>query len=283
VQAAEAVRQGRFPDAAAARAAALSPERIEAFQSLIDGHRQALHAAQARLTVLVHELDGRRVSDRDLLQTEQEHTACQERHQAAQKEQATVAEKLRTLEDKLTRAGELQRELVEIRGQHRVYRRLAADLQSDCFQSYLLEEALGELVRGASQQLGRLTGDRYGLDYVNDLIVVIDRDNAGERRITDTLSGGETFLASLALALELSAQVQRAVGAVHLDCLFIDEGFGTLDPETLRVVADAVRSLQVGGRMVGIITHVPELREEFDQRLVVEKEDGASRVRVETP
>jgi exonuclease SbcC len=138
------------------------------------------------------------------------------------------------------------------------------------------------LVQGASQQLSRLTGDRYGLDYVEDQIVVIDRDNAGERRSTDTLSGGETFLASLSLALELSAQVQRAVGAIHLDCLFIDEGFGTLDPETLRVVADAVRSLQVGGRMVGIITHIPELREEFDQRLIVENEAGASRVRIES-
>jgi PAS domain S-box-containing protein len=111
--------------------------------------------------------------------------------------------------------------------------------------------------------------------------VVIDRDNAGERRSTDTISGGETFLTSLSLALELSAQVQRAVGAIHLDCLFIDEGFGTLDPEALRVVADAVRSLQVGGRMVGIVTHIPELREEFDQRLVVAKNGGTSLVRVE--
>ena len=111
--------------------------------------------------------------------------------------------------------------------------------------------------------------------------MVIDYDNAGERRGTDTLSGGETFLASLALALELSDQVQQAVGAVRLDCLFIDEGFGTLDPETLRVVADTVRGLQVGGRMVGIITHIPELKEEFDQRVLVEKESGSSRVRVE--
>jgi exonuclease SbcC len=117
------------------------------------------------------------------------------------------------------------------------------------------------------------------LDFLDDQIVVVDRDNAGERRGTDTLSGGETFLASLALALELSDQVQRAVGAIHLDCRFIDEGFGTLDPETLRVVADSVRSLQVGGRMVGVITHIPELREEFNQCLIVAKEAGTSQVR----
>jgi exonuclease SbcC len=86
----------------------------------------------------------------------------------------------------------------------------------------------------------------------------------------------------LSLALELSAQLQRCAGAIHVDWLFIDEGFGALDPETLRVVVDAVRSLQVGGRMAAIITHIPELREEFDQRLLIEKEAGASRVRIET-
>jgi exonuclease SbcC len=89
------------------------------------------------------------------------------------------------------------------------------------------------------------------------------------------------FLASLSLALALSEQVQKAAGAVHLDCLFIDEGFGTLDPETLRTVSDAIRGLQVGGRMVGIITHVPDLKEEFDQRLVVEKQGGGSRVQID--
>jgi exonuclease SbcC len=63
--------------------------------------------------------------------------------------------------------------------------------------------------------------------------------------------------------------------------LFIDEGFGTLDPETLRTVSDAIRGLQVGGRMVGIITHVPELKDEFDQRLLVGKEGGTSRVQLD--
>jgi exonuclease SbcC len=279
--ASDAVRRGEFLDDAAVRAAALPSERIDNLQAQIDGHRHALHAAQTRVTELVRELDGRRVSGGELAQTEQDHKAAQERHQAAQKEQAVLAEKVRSLADKLTRAGELQRELAEIRGQHRVYSRLAGDLQSNCFQDYLLEGTLGELVRGASQQLGRLTDDRYGLDYVKGQIVVIDYDNAGERRSTDTLSGGETFLASLSLALELSAQVQRCAGAVHLDCLFIDEGFGTLDPETLRVVTDAVRCLQVGGRMVGIITHIPELREEFECRLIVAKEGGTSRVAIQ--
>ena len=110
---------------------------------------------------------------------------------------------------------------------------------------------------------------------------MIDHDNAAESRGIETLSGGETFLASLALALALSEQVQKIAGAVHLDCLFIDEGFGALDPETLRTVSDTIRALQVGGRMVGVITHVPEIKDEFDQRLLVEKKEGVSHVEVE--
>jgi exonuclease SbcC len=108
----------------------------------------------------------------------------------------------------------------------------------------------------------------------------VDHDNASEQRAVDTLSGGETFLASLALALALSEQVQQIAGAVRLGCLFIEEGFGTLDPETLYTVSDTIRGLQIGGRMVGIITHVPELREEFEQQVRVTKAAGISRVEV---
>jgi exonuclease SbcC len=84
----------------------------------------------------------------------------------------------------------------------------------------------------------------------------------------------------LSLALELSNQVQRTAGAVHLDSLFIDEGFGTLDPDTLALVSETIQNLQVGGRMVGIITHIPELRDEFAQQVIVTKYQGFSSVKV---
>ena len=84
----------------------------------------------------------------------------------------------------------------------------------------------------------------------------------------------------MSLALELSNQVQRTAGAVHLDSLFIDEGFGTLDPDTLALVSETIQNLQVGGRMVGIITHIPELRDEFAQQVIVTKYQGFSSVKV---
>jgi exonuclease SbcC len=74
--------------------------------------------------------------------------------------------------------------------------------------------------------------------------------------------------------------VQRAVGAVNLDSLFIDEGFGTLDPDTLALASETLQGLRVGGRMVGIITHIPELRDEFAQQVIVTKRQGFSTVEV---
>ena len=86
-----------------------------------------------------------------------------------------------------------------------MYDLLAGDLRSDKFQAYILEEVFTEPVQGASARLLTLTGERYSLQFKDDKIRVIDHDNADETRISDTLSGGETFLTSLALALRSSA------------------------------------------------------------------------------
>jgi exonuclease SbcC len=129
-------------------------------------------------------------------------------------------------------------------------------------------------------RLRELSSGRYTLDYAHDDFFVIDHDNARERRRADTLSGGETFLTSLALALQLSEQVQRAAGAVRLDSLFIDEGFGTLDPETLATVSDAIQQLGRGHRMVGIITHVQELTSALPARIDVIRGPDGSKVKV---
>ena len=139
-----------------------------------------------------------------------------------------------------------------------VVQQLMRDLRSDCFQQYLLEGSFRRLVTGASSRLRQLD-DRYELVFADGKFAVVDHDHGSQTRLADTLSGGETFLVSLALALELSEQVQQAAGAVRLDSLFIDEGFGTLDSETLETVAEAIESLGKTNRMVGVITHVAEL------------------------
>lgn len=275
-----ALREAGFETAQAARSAARPPAEQERLAALVEQHRRDRHAVELRLAELAAELAGAEVGDGELAAAERGLLELRQRLDEGLRQETSLDHELAELRRRAERAAALTRELGEIRGRHAVYRQLADDLGSDRFQAYLLEEAFAELVRGASERLLALSG-RYTLEFSNNAFQVLDHENARERRSAETLSGGETFLASLALALELSQQVQRAAGAVHLDSLFIDEGFGTLDPDTMDTVADAIFSLPVGGRLVGIITHIPELTDRIPARLRVEKRPDGSEVRVE--
>ena len=104
---------------------------------------------------------------------------------------------------------------------------------------------------------------------------VIDHHNGSERSVT-TLSGGESFKASLALALGLSDEIQSQAGGIRLDTMFVDEGFGTLDEESLRQALRALMSLTESNRLVGIISHVNELKEKIDRQIIVTKDQSGT-------
>ena len=185
-----------------------------------------------------------------------------------QVEKGRLDQRLERLRRDVAQAEQLTAEHEDVERDNGLYRQLADELAGARFQAYLLDDAFSRLVAGASQRLFGLT-DRYELEFRNREFTVIDREHGRETRSADTLSGGETFLASLALALELIQQVQHAAGAVRLDSIFIDEGFGTLDPETLDIVANTIENLDDGERMVGVITHVPELHNRLPSRVNV--------------
>jgi len=149
------------------------------------------------------------------------------------------------------------------------------------FENWLLDDAVVALVAHATEVLLDLSEGQYSL-VVDDKggFGVVDHRNADERRLARTLSGGETFLASLALALALADQIGNlaAGGAARLESLFLDEGFGTLDPDTLDTVAATMENLAAGGRMVGVITHVRDLAERVPVRFEVTKGPGGSTV-----
>ncbi|MEX1163140.1 MAG: SMC family ATPase [Nitriliruptor sp.] len=155
-------------------------------------------------------------------------------------------------------------------------------LRADGFSRWLLARALRRLVTGASTILRELSSGAYSLalDTTNQFLVV-DHRNADEPRTVKSLSGGERFLASLALALALADHVTdlAADGAAKLESLFLDEGFGTLDPDTLDVVAAALEELGARGRVVGIVTHVRDLAERLPVRFEVRKGPKGSSVR----
>ncbi len=155
-------------------------------------------------------------------------------------------------------------------------------LRANKFESWLCSEALDSLIAEASATLLELSGGQYELDQderTHDL-VVIDYADAATKRPVHTLSGGETFQASLALALALSRQViGLSAGRRELNSMFLDEGFGTLDSDTLDTVASTLERLAADSdRMVGVITHVSELAARVPVRFVVSRTGATSTI-----
>lgn len=146
------------------------------------------------------------------------------------------------------------------------------------FERYVLAAFLDDILREANGRLMKMTSGRYRMNRKTDRakgnaqsgleLLVFDQYTGLERHVK-TLSGGESFKAALSLALGLADVVQNYAGGVSLETMFIDEGFGTLDPESLDQAIEALIDIQSSGRLVGIISHVPELRERIDARLEV--------------
>lgn len=153
------------------------------------------------------------------------------------------------------------------------------------FQRYYLSTMFKEVIEEANARLEKMSSGRYRFQNKEDtsgrerkagLDLEIVDDYTGTARSVETLSGGESFLASLSLALGLAAVVQNNSGGVKLDTIFIDEGFGTLDSETLDFAMKTLIELQSGGRLVGIISHVEELKKQMPVRLEIKKEKSGA-------
>jgi DNA repair protein SbcC/Rad50 len=201
---------------------------------------------------------------------------------AAAKQLAGAEHRAAELRTRLENVVKLNEEVAVQRARLVRFGALANELRADRVISFLQVEALRMLAAAGSERLAMLSSERYRLAFEDDEFFVVDTWNGEERRSVRTLSGGETFLASLALALALSEQVRSlsVSDRARLDSLFLDEGFGTLDPESLEVVVDAIEQLGGDGRMVGVITHVQELAIRLPARIEVEKSPRGSRLEV---
>ena len=156
-------------------------------------------------------------------------------------------------------------------------------------RSYVLAARLEEVAVAASARLHRMSQGRYSFVHSDSAgargtrgglnLDVLD-DYSGRSRPAKTLSGGESFLASLSLALGLADVVANETGGALLDTLFVDEGFGTLDSDTLDIVMNTLDELRAGGRVVGLVSHVEELRQRIPTRLRVRKARSGSTLEV---
>ncbi len=268
------LRAAGFADDAALESASREPERLSQLEELLERGTRELEALLQREADLKERLAGRADRPQDV-QSLQEQLDELERLQAEALQRRGSLEagirQERKLADELSG---LLKERREVEDSRDVWKVLARDLQDNNFTDFLLAGMQQLLARRASSIIRKVTDGRFDLHLSGTReFEVSDAWAGGTRRSVRSLSGGETFIVSLALALALS---DAAAGGRRLGALFLDEGFGTLDAETLDSVAGVLESLSTDGRMVGIITHVTELSERLPARLLIRKEAEGS-------
>jgi DNA repair protein SbcC/Rad50 len=197
---------------------------------------------------------------------------------------ARLESAIERMEKDLARSLELQERKRTLDAQAALANTLADHLRANQLLAFIQEEAMRQLADDGSRRLEALSLGRYSLVVDDQEFAVVDHWNADSHRSVKTLSGGETFLASLALALALAEGLAGLASEGRagdpLESLFLDEGFGTLDPETLAQVVQALDALHGGRRMVGVVTHIPELAAQLPARIEVSRIEGTARVLV---
>lgn len=193
---------------------------------------------------------------------------------------ATARSRRSQIVDALEDAARLTQEREVAAADRELNRQLTLVLRANKFREWLFDEVFAALVSGTNRLLADLTRGQYQLAMAGRDFEVIDHLSAGNRRSVKTLSGGETFLVSLALAIALAEEVATSAGAVGLESFFLDEGFGTLDGESLEVVAGVIAELGAQGKVVGIVTHVAELAEQMPVRYEIRKDAKGAAVDV---
>jgi len=193
---------------------------------------------------------------------------------------AQAATQLEHAVDHRAKVAVTRAEIASLGDRAELHRLMGNLLKVDGFERWLLQSALDRLVERATDRLRDLSGGQFSLVSDDGDFLVRDHGNADELRNVRTLSGGETFLTSLALALALAEDIAEmaTAGAPRIESMFLDEGFGTLDPDTLDVVAAAIEELSASGRLIGIVTHIRDLADRMPVRFEVSKDATTSRV-----
>ena len=214
-------------------------------------------------------------------------------------EQKAVSSRIATNKNALENIAEKSGELVELDRKWSWMKSLSdtangaiSGKERVMLETYIQMTYFDRIINKANVHLRRMSDGKYdlmrreipaNLRSQSGLELDVKDHYNGSVRSVKTLSGGESFIASLSLALGLSEEIQQSASGVKLDCMFVDEGFGTLDEETLRQAMRALNSLTEGNRLVGIISHVAELRQKIDKQIIVTKEkSGGSKVVIST-
>ncbi len=292
----------RFPDRASAEeASAKLRKTLEERKKTLESARTACEQCAHRM----EELKGRISSAENLLKEDEvehpeekaaEKAAAEGKRADIRQRRSEVEQRMAANRDVLERIGEASDKLTALDRKWQWMTALSDTANGSLrgkrhvmFETWIQMAFFDRILRRANVHLMQMSGGKYDLkrrETPDDNrgqsgleLDVIDHTN-GSVRSVKTLSGGESFIASLCLALGLSEEIQASAGGIRLDTMFVDEGFGSLDEETLQQAMRALNSLSETNRLIGIISHVAELRRAIDRQIVVEKErNGGSRIR----
>jgi exonuclease SbcC len=268
----------------------LDPEKLRGLRQETTEYDKALSSLQGSIAVLSDKTSG---LERPVIEVVEASVAKAkesfETEESAFLEQRTVMQRLNDAEIKIR---SIQSEQESIREKYEVVGALAKAASGQgnvrvSLERFVLGSLLDSVLSVASQRLHVMSKGQYRLvrrdeqaqkrNVTAGLDLAIDDAHTGKQRPVATLSGGESFMASLSLALALSDVVQQRSGGIQLDTLFIDEGFGSLDQESLQLAINTLVDLQSSGRAIGIISHVSELKEQMALRIDVKgSRDGSS-------
>ena len=279
-----------FDDQADFLSAILDSEQQHQVQERIQRYESDRLQKQGALTAIESELNSQTPPDMATVEAVW-HTAKLQLEQAEQ-QWRTLHNQQIVLEEKLKGLEQIKRESEILQQQYAVAGTLSdvANGQTGnkvSLQRFVLSVLLDDVLIEASHRLSLMSKGRYRLlrkedrakgNRASGLDLEVEDAYTGRIRAVATLSGGESFMAALALALGLSDVVQAYAGGIRLDTLFIDEGFGSLDPESLDLAIRTLTDLQQSGRMIGIISHVTELKEQIPLRIDILSSERGSRI-----
>jgi exonuclease SbcC len=294
----KAAHENGFAGAEELRAAALAPDERRRLEELLETAAQSAARADAVLEdESVAALDDADPPDIDALAATvsqldaAQASAARSLHQ--HEERVSALQRLRRrLEEALTAWGPVLTDSLRAEAMSRLVRGMGGDNRLQMrLSAYVLATRLDQVVAAANERLAHMRDQRYLLQRTDKAarkgvqaglgLDVVDQWT-GDVRDPATLSGGETFVVSLALALGLADVVTHEAGGTEIETLFVDEGFGTLDADTLDDVMDRLDDLRAGGRAVGVVSHVSELRNRIPTQLHVEKRRTGSALAVRT-
>ncbi|MGR6062326.1 exonuclease subunit SbcC [Bacillus velezensis] len=259
----------------------LPQERAEEMKKEIDEFLDTSKQLSANISRVTDKLAERRISEEEWTASVSLLKQAEAESGAAMEEKGAQAKAYAVMQKQHKRFKEIEAELKSWQTQIDRLDKLQSVCKGNTFVEFLAEEQLESVARDASARLGALTRQRYAILVDSEGgFVMRDDANGGVKRPVSSLSGGETFLTSLSLALALSAQIQLR-GQYPLQFFFLDEGFGTLDQGLLDTVVTALEKLQSDNLSVGVISHVQELRARLPKKLIVHpSEPGGKGTRV---